>query len=126
MFIDRLNFILKKRNMTGSELCKRLNIPNGNYTHWKKNTPNSKTIKEIAKILDVTIDWLLENSDEPIKEEEIISFYRKADDRGKDRIYKTAKDEAEHAEQVKRKEDPSMSTLEDNVTPFSKEINPFA
>lgn len=101
MFIDRLNIILKKRNMTGADLCRTLNIPNGNYTHWKKNTPNAKTIKEIARVLNITTDWLLENNDDPIKENEIVSFYRKANEDGKEIIYNTAKIAAEQGEELK-------------------------
>lgn len=118
MFIDRLNIALKNKNISGNALCKLLNMPNANYTNWKKQTPKGETIKKIADILDVTADWLLERTDETEKESKIISFYRIADDRGKDRIYKTAKDEADQAEQLLQKED--------NITEFPEEKKPFA
>lgn len=96
MFIDKLNLALKKRKITGAELCRKLNIPNGNYTHWKKNAPNSKTLKEIADILEVSTDWLLErdNAMDP-EETKLINNYRKADDRGKRRISNLAEEEAQ-------------------------------
>lgn len=117
-FIDRLNFILKKRNMKGSELCKKIGMKsNAAYSKWKDSIPNGKTLIEISEVLDVSIDYLLGKETYP-EEGEIISFYRKADDRGKDRIYKTAKDEADQAEQLLQQKD--------NISEFSKEIKPYA
>lgn len=116
MFINKVNEALKKNNMKGAELCKKLNIPNSNYTQWKTYIPRG-TLLKISNELNVSIDYLL-GKDETAEEGEIISFYRKADDRGKDRIYKTAKDEADQAEQLLRQKE--------NITEFSKEIKPFA
>lgn len=92
MFITNLDAILKKRKMTGAELSKILNLSSGTYSHWKSGKiPNGETLKKIADVLDVTTDWLLERTDNTENEAEIISFYRKADDRGKEMIYNTAK-----------------------------------
>lgn len=104
MFIDRLDKILKTKKMTGAELAKRINLSSGAYSYWKKGkTPNAEQLEKISKELNVSVDWLLELSEDPIKETEIISFYRKSDERGKERIYKTAKDEAEASEKNKIK-----------------------
>lgn len=117
-FIDRLNLILKKRKMNGTELCKKIGMKgNAAYSKWKESIPNGKTLIEISKILDVSVDYLLGKDNTP-EEGEIISFYRKADDRGKDRIYKTAKDEADQAKQLHQKEN--------NITEFPEENKPFA
>lgn len=118
MFIERLEIILKKRNIKGAELSRILNLSNATYTQWRKGKiPNGETLLKISNELNVSIDYLL-GKDETAEEGEIISFYRKADDRGKDRIYKTAKDEADQAEQLLRQKE--------NITEFSKEIKPFA
>lgn len=116
MFIDNLNIILEKNNMSGNELCKKLGISTSNYTYWKKNLPRADIIIKISDILNTSTDFLLGKEKDHI-EGEIISFYRKADDRGKDRIYKTAKDEADQAEQLLQK---------NNLSDFLKENKPFA
>ena len=97
-FIEKLNLLLKKNNMTGADLCKKLNIPNANYTNWKTRLPRADIVQKIANILNTSTDYLLGNDEIKIEETEIISFYRKADDIGKRIIYKTAKNEADRAD----------------------------
>lgn len=124
MFIEKLDEILKKRKMSGAELSKRLGLSSSNYSYWKKgNKPNADILEKIARELNITTDWLLGISENPKEESEIISFYRKADERGKDRIYKTAKDEADQMDKIKETPSP---ILENNITKFPKETKPFA
>lgn len=95
MFINKVNEALKKNNMKGAELCKKLNIPNSNYTQWKTYIPRGTLLKEIADILNVSVDWLLErdNAIDP-EETRLIKNYRAADERGKRRISNLAEEEA--------------------------------
>ena len=96
MFIERLNIALKNKKISGNALCKLLNIPNANYTNWKKQTPKGETLKKIADILEVSTDWLLEreNAIEP-EETRLLKNFRAADERGKRRISNLAEEEAQ-------------------------------
>lgn len=96
MFIDRLNEALKNKKMTGNKLCSMMGINNASYTSWKKMKPKADTLREIADILEVSVDWLLEREKamNP-KETKLINNYRKADERGKRRIDNLAEEEAQ-------------------------------
>lgn len=91
MFIDRLNEALMKKNISGNALCKKLGIPNANYTNWKKQTPKGETIKLIADVLEVSTDWLLEREGAPEPDEmHLLENYRICDDAGKETIISIA------------------------------------
>lgn len=112
---EKINFICKSQKITIKDLEKNLNIANGTIGKWGKgkSTPKTSTLSKIANYLNVTLDYLItENIDK--KETEIISFYRKADGRGKEMIYNTAKLAAE------------QTGFDDKISEFPKEINPFA
>ena len=95
MFIERLNEALQKKKITGNALCKKLNMPNANYTNWKKQTPKGETLKQIADILNVSTDWLLEREGANTPDEEKLLYdYKDADARGKETIINIAELEA--------------------------------
>lgn len=101
MFFENLNKILKKRNMTGAELARKLNLSSGIYTHWKNGKiPNGDTLIEIAKELDISVDWLLDLTDQTQDEQELLSFYRKADEKGKKTIYAIAEIQAQEQQSL--------------------------
>lgn len=80
MFIERLNEALKNKEMNGSELCKVLKVSSANYTYWKTSYPRIKLLSEMADILDVSIDWLLERNENELlvqEEKELIYNFRK-------------------------------------------------
>ena len=95
MFIDRLNEALKINKMTGNALCKKMNISNSLYTGWKTNKPQADRLTQIANILNVSVDWLLERegADTP-DEEKLLYDYKDADARGKETIINIAELEA--------------------------------
>lgn len=98
--------------MTGAELARRLDLSSGTYSHWKKGKiPNGETLLNISNILNISVDYLLGKEEGP-EEGEIISYYRKADQRGKNIIYNTAKLAAEQS-------DPSET---DNISTDNQHI----
>ncbi len=112
MFIERLNEALQKKRITGNTLCKKLNMPNANYTNWKKQTPKGETLKQIADILNVSVDWLLERDEASTPEEEkLLCDYKDADDRGKETIINIADLEARRsrAEKEQPEEQPDSN-----------------
>ena len=104
MFIDRLNEALMKKNISGNALCKKLGIPNANYTNWKKQTPKGETIKLIADALEVSTDWLLERDRAPEPDEiHLLENYRICDDAGKESIISIAELQAKRCRQEEMK-----------------------
>lgn len=101
MFIDRLNEALKNKKMTGNKLCSIMGINNASYTSWKKMKPKADTLKEIADILEVSVDWLLEREKamNP-RETKLLNNYREADERGKRRIDNLAEEEAQEQQSL--------------------------
>lgn len=101
MFIDRLNEALRKKNISGNMLCKILEIPNANYTNWKKQTPKGETLKQIANVLNVSVDWLLEREGalEPDKVQ-LLKNYDSCDEAGKETIISIAELEAKRCKKV--------------------------
>lgn len=104
MFINRLNEALHKKNMSGNALCKKLGIPNANYTNWKKQTPKGDTLRLIAEVLDVSTDWLLEIEDAPDPDEvHLLENFRNCDDAGKETIISIAELQAKRCRQEEMK-----------------------
>lgn len=116
--IDRIKKLCKKNKINITNLEKETGLSNGQIGKWKERYPRADQLYNVSKYLNVTMEYILTGEENNIEELEIISFYRKADDRGKLRIYKTAKDEAEQAEQLLKQND--------NITDFPEEKNPFA
>lgn len=115
--VDEIKKLCKKNNTNIKQLEKNLEIANGSIRKWDEKFPSYDKVLKVANHFNITIEELLNyNKDE--KEKDLLMFYRKADNRGKDRIYKTAKDEAEQAEQ--------LLNQKDNISEFPEENKPFA
>lgn len=102
MFSDRLEEALKNKKISGSKLCTILNVNNRNYTNWKRNEiPRGETLKQIADILEVSVDWLLEreNAMNP-KENNLLKNYRAANAKGKRIIENIAEQEAQEQQSL--------------------------
>ena len=59
MFIERLNQLLKERNLTRSKFLSDLNMGKNQFKYWEtKGTPNAATISAIANYFGVSTDYL--------------------------------------------------------------------
>lgn len=60
-FADRLTDALRIRNMTAAELARKMGINEGTISQYKKGLyePKQRRTQQIAKILNVSIDWLM-------------------------------------------------------------------
>lgn len=117
MFSDQLLKGLKKKGITGNTLCNLLHIDNKNYTNWKNNKiPRGETLKEIANILNVSVDWLLEREDamEPV-ETELIDNFRTSDEDGKHTIISVAELEARRSQKSKTLQDERATPQEHQI-----------
>lgn len=61
IFSDRLTELRKKRGLTQKELAEQIGIKQNSYSDWEtgKNEPSLDNIIKLAKIFNVTTDYLL-------------------------------------------------------------------
>lgn len=59
--MENLNELLKKRGMTYYRFAKLIRTSPSTISAWRagKCEPNAKTLKKIADVLDVSVDYLL-------------------------------------------------------------------
>lgn len=62
----RLNELREEKNLKQRVLAKNLNICQGTYHNWEsgKTEPSITQLIQIAKFFDVSVDYLIGNSDE--------------------------------------------------------------
>ncbi len=60
-FIDRLTILLKENNITAKSLTQTIGISQTSVSDWKrgKSSPSIKTLIDISKFFNISIDWLL-------------------------------------------------------------------
>lgn len=76
--LDKIKQLCKERGVSISQLEERLNIPSNTIYQWKKKTPSIERVKKVADYFQVSIDYLLDRTDEKDEnEEQIITMFRK-------------------------------------------------
>lgn len=66
MFFDRFQLLCQKSGTTPTRVIKDLGLSSSKVTAWKNgSSPNSEITKKIANYFNVSIDYLLENTDIP-------------------------------------------------------------
>ncbi|KXB38178.1 helix-turn-helix domain-containing protein [Aerococcus christensenii] len=65
-FAERLKELRKQAHLTQVELAKRLGIGQSSYADWErgKKKPTQENLVKIAQVLNVSIDYLVGNSEE--------------------------------------------------------------
>ncbi len=95
---ERIFKIMEQKNMKQKELAEILGIGTNNISNWKNrgtNPPIEYTI-DIAKALNISVEWLITGKEMPeietLSEEEknLLHYYRKSNQEGKDRIMEQA------------------------------------
>lgn len=82
-------------------LEKELGLGNGTIRLWDVKKPGSEKVILVAEKLGVSLDWLLlgkESNELTPDEQELINYYRRADNRGKRNIIRQAASESEEQE----------------------------
>lgn len=61
MFCDNLRNIRKENNLTQKEIAQKLNVVESCYANWEqgRTEPNIETLRKLSKILNVSIDELI-------------------------------------------------------------------
>ena len=72
-FSERLKELRKQAHLTQVEIAGKLGIGQSSYADWErgKKKPTQENLVKIAHILNVSIDYLVGNSDENLKEDEL-------------------------------------------------------
>jgi transcriptional regulator with XRE-family HTH domain len=66
VFYDRLKEACKNAGTTPTALARELGLSTANTGHWNSGgTPGSDVLREMSSRLNVSIDYLLENTDNP-------------------------------------------------------------
>ena len=83
-FSVRLKELRKQAHLTQVELAKRLGIGQSSYADWErgKKKPTQKNLVKIAQVLNVSIDYLVGNSEEKSDELDNIELLFRMNSKG--------------------------------------------
>lgn len=72
-FAERLKTLRKQVKLTQAQIAEKLNISQQAYASWERGVkkPTQDNLVKIAQILNVSVDYLVGNSDEHLKEDEL-------------------------------------------------------
>ena len=72
-FAERLKILRKQVKLTQAQIAEKLNISQQAYASWERGVkkPTQDNLVKIAQVLNVSIDYLVGNSDEHLKEDEL-------------------------------------------------------
>lgn len=81
-FAERLKTLRKQVKLTQAQIAEKLNISQQAYASWERGVkkPTQENLVKIAQVLNVTVDYLVGNSDEEFannKLEDIEFLFRK-------------------------------------------------
>lgn len=99
--VERIKNLCNAENITIKELERIIQISNGSIRHWNEKTPSVERVLLVADHFNVSLDWLVtgkESGNLTPEEQQLVDYYRKADDRGKRSILRTAESESTELE----------------------------
>ena len=69
-FWDRLRDQIKDCDLTHEKVARKLKIPMGTFKNWllRKTYPDAREIVEIAKMLNTTVEYLVEGTEEDMSQ----------------------------------------------------------
>lgn len=99
--VDRIKRKCAEKGTTMGTLEKELGFANGTIRRWDERVPGADRVLTLANRLETSVDWLLtgkESGNLTPEEQLLIDHYRRADDRGRRNIMKTAENESAELE----------------------------
>lgn len=99
--VERIKARCKEKGTSMNALEKQLGFGNGNIRRWDTQVPGSDKVIAVANTLEISIDYLLTGKDAADlteEEQQLVDLYRRADDRGKRSIMRTAASESAELE----------------------------
>lgn len=80
---DRTKEIIKKRGMSVSEVERKAGLSENYLYTWKKSdNPRKKSIESVAKVLGVSVDYLLGKDDKPSTSNEPVDLDKALSEEG--------------------------------------------
>lgn len=108
MFIEKLEIILKEKNITMNKLSKEIGYSQSAISNWKKGRmPQINVLQKVCKYLNVSADYLLDLDDTPPppnltdQEGELLKDFRRCGPETKRNIMILASAGAQEAEKEK-------------------------
>ncbi len=95
--VDRIKEKCKEKGTSMNALEKELGLGNGTIRLWDVKEPGSGKVILVAERLGLSLDWILtgkEAADLTPEEQQLVDCYRRADERGKRTILRTAESES--------------------------------
>lgn len=76
--VDRILYIMNKLGLTAKEFAKKVGVSQGNITDWKtgRAKPSAEALLKISRECNVSVDYLLGNTDKISYEKELIRYLR--------------------------------------------------
>ena len=106
MFIEKLEIILKEKNLTMNKLAKAIDFSQSATSQWKKGRmPQIDVLQKICKYLNVSADYLLDLDEGPPppvltdQEQELLEHFRQCKEGTRESILLLAQSGAEQAKQ---------------------------
>lgn len=95
---EKLEYHMNLNKLSKADLARKIGKPYSTVDNWfKRNSyPSSETIEKIAKVFNVSIEYLItgENAPSPSgispEEQQLLTYYCAANEEGKDRIMEQA------------------------------------
>ena len=78
-FWDRLKDQIKDCDLTHERVARKLKIPIGTFKNWllRKTYPDAREIVEIAKMLNTTVEYLVDGTEEDIDQNKLTDEERR-------------------------------------------------
>ena len=99
--VERIKDLCIAENITIKELERIIQISNGSIRHWNEKTPSVERVLLVADHFNVSLDWLVtgkESGNLTPEEQLLVDHYRRAHNRGKRSIMRTAESESAELE----------------------------
>lgn len=61
--LDRIKILAKKKQISLAEIERRTGLSSGSITKWNKNVPSVDKLERVAKLFNVSLDYLVGGSD---------------------------------------------------------------
>ena len=96
---ERIEYLLKERNITKAELARRIDKPYTTVDNWfkRKSEPGCTLAQPISKALGVSIEFLITGKENtkpitilPDAEQKLLDYYHAANEEGQERILEQA------------------------------------
>lgn len=96
--IERIFMIMKEKNIKDKPIYTAAQVPKNTFGGWRKSlkNPDPDTLPEIAKVLGVSLEWLItgaetiSTTDIPTDEQKLLDYYDQCNQEGKNRIMEQA------------------------------------